>query len=58
MKHETCYVNYILGFLHCVDIIDIAKVSDVYCASIFRVEVCKIDEFVWEIPLQGKNEMG
>jgi hypothetical protein len=61
MKHETRYVNYILGSLHRVDIVVVVKVSEVYGASIFKVGVCKIDEFlctyVWD-PASGKNEAG
>jgi hypothetical protein len=32
-------VNFVLGLLHCVVVGDVAKVSDVYATSIFRVEI-------------------
>jgi hypothetical protein len=38
-------VNYVLGFLHFVVVDDVADVSKVHAASIFRVEVCVLVSF-------------
>jgi hypothetical protein len=40
-------VDSILGISHCVDEDSVADISNVHAASIFRVEMCTVDEFVY-----------
>lgn len=39
-------VNYILQLLQCVDLGDVADISEVHAACSFSVKVCKMDEFL------------
>jgi hypothetical protein len=38
--------NFILGLLHCMAVGNVGDVSEIYNASIFRVKVCKVGEFL------------
>jgi hypothetical protein len=39
-------LNSALNSLHCVDMDSVSDVLEVHAASIFRVEVCKVGEFL------------
>jgi hypothetical protein len=43
---EEVNIDSVLGLLHHVNVGDVADVSEVYTTSIFRVEVCKVCEFL------------
>jgi hypothetical protein len=38
--------NYILGLLHCMVVGNVGDLSEIYNASIFRVKMCKVGEFL------------
>jgi hypothetical protein len=48
----------ILLLLHSVDVGDVAYVSEVYAASIFRFEVCRLASFCLYIALCFENQRG
>jgi hypothetical protein len=46
------------GFFHLVDVSDVADLSGVHAASIFRIEVCKMGEFVYIKDTVSENNVG
>jgi hypothetical protein len=42
---ELCDVGSALGSLHCVDVGNVAYISDVGVVSLFRDKVCRVGEF-------------
>jgi hypothetical protein len=42
----TVDVSSVLGWLYCVAVGNVANVSEVHAAFIFRVEVCRVGEFL------------
>jgi hypothetical protein len=40
-------VNLVFGCLHLVGVGSVAEISEVHAASVFRIEVCRVSEFVY-----------